>query len=156
MNSLSKCLLSISLIESTNLKKLCGDKGSIFFGLSKETTILNSSIVLLTQGIVIISSILFTSKMKFSIHILIFPVLLPLTTRILLEHVTTLVCMLIGICFIRIVSGPLGTLNTPSMRRSLEMLISDLVQRNLRARMDSQLSSFRILEFFQVRYSLLI
>ena len=78
MNLLSKCHLSVSLIGSIALKKLCGDKGPIPFGSSNGIKTQNFSIVLPTQGTATTSFTHFTFKRKLSLLMLIIHMLLPL------------------------------------------------------------------------------
>jgi len=108
-----------------------GDHNSKFFTVS------------LMQGIISISFKLFITMRKFFPLTLISPMISPLTFLIFLEHPIVLFYMLIGILFIQIVKGLLGTLKVLSMRRSLGLQCLVLVLKKHWAWMDSLLYIFK-------------
>ena len=163
MNPHSKCPLPMSQKKSNILKKLCGDKGLVPFGSTKEIIISNFFTVLTTQNIATVSLQHYTTKNKHSLHILTSLMPLLLTLILCLEHLIVFFCMQIGIFFIQIVSGLLGILSVYSMRRRLEMsyswdlehlfnekeirdVIFGLVLKRPRAQMDFLLSFFKKFE----------
>ena len=98
--------------------------------------------MLLTQGITTISFQYYTIKRKtLTTHLIsLMPLLLILI--IFLSILLYFFCMQIGLFFIQLVSGLLGILSVPSMRR-LEMPFLDLVSEKPLTWMDSLLSFFK-------------